>query len=55
MIRNFLSNKTKVLQCKLNFNFSNQTPPNFALQLLLYCIEHKLLLGLGLEYTEVTL
>jgi hypothetical protein len=27
MIGNFLSSKTKVLQCELNFNSSNQTPP----------------------------
>jgi hypothetical protein len=26
-IGNFLSNKTKVLPCLLNFNSSNQTPP----------------------------
>jgi hypothetical protein len=28
MIGNFLLNKTKVLQCELNFNPSNQTPPS---------------------------
>jgi hypothetical protein len=34
MIENFLLNKTKVLQCELNFNFSSQTPPKPAAPML---------------------